>query len=127
MKFSKKSGRRPLLQRRLEEKGLLKTNTKATGATQVSVAGQRSHAPPPTAAAAAEGSLLLLRASKTKEKLLVTLRKNIYELKRTRKLPKISVLMCVNVNKIKHLVLEQPASFTVFTKGLKRFSIDQSG
>ena len=126
MKFSKKSGRRPLLQRRLEEKGLLKTNTKATGATQVSVAGQRSHAPPPPPAAA-EGSLLLLRASKTKEKLLVTLRKNIYDLKRTRKLPKISVLMCVNVNKVKYLVLEQPAPSTVFTKGLKRFSIDQSG
>ena len=64
---------------------------------QVSVPGQRSHASPPAAAAAAaavEGSLLLLRGSKTKEKLLVTLRKNIYELKRTRKLPKISVNVC---------------------------------
>ena len=105
-------------------------NTKATGASQVSVAGcdkEATRPPPPAAAAAAEGSLLLLCASRTKKNPLVTLRKNIYELKRTRKLPKISVLMCVNVNRIKYLVLEQPASSTMFTKGLKRFSIDQSG
>ena len=106
-------------------------NTKATGASQVSVAGCDKEAtrppPPAAAAAAAEGSLLLLCASRTKKNPLVTLRKNIYELKRTRKLPKISVLMCVSVNKVKHLVLEQPAPSTEFTKGLKRFSIDQSG
>ena len=90
---------------------------------------QRSQAPPPAAAAGPllKTKKLLLRASKTKKKLLVTYRKNIYDLKRTRKLPKIIVLMCVSVNKVKHLVLEQPAPSTEFTKGLKRFSIDQSG